>query len=129
MVYKKVPESKYTSIMCCTVKDFLMASLENVEIADAITPHIATITYLLSEPRCAIVTQIKIDYNLIEVLPAGYCFHIGGKFFKHHENMSADWTPRAFVKYTFMEDRTPYPGPFVQGLFLFLFLPNQHMSL
>ena len=30
MIYKKVPDSKYTSIMCCTVKYFLITSLQNV---------------------------------------------------------------------------------------------------
>lgn len=114
-IYRKAPESAFTSVYCCPVKDFLMRSLSNPEIADSLAQCINSVTSLLSNSSCRMIKPLIIDYNLIEVLPTKTCFHITGKFFKLHEAMKPGVSPRAFVKYEYKEDRVPYPMPFIQG--------------
>ena len=88
-----------------------------MEVANAITPNMNTIMKLLSNPTCRIIIPIKINYNLIEVLPKGTCFQISTKSFVKFQTIPENVTPRAFVKYTFNKNRIPYPRPFVQGKF------------
>jgi len=92
-----------------------MAVLSNPEVAEVLAPNINAVSSLLSNPSCGMISQIKIEYNVIEVLPDGMCFHICSKKFVKHDFFKKGYTPRAFVPYTFSEDRVPYPLPFVQG--------------
>ena len=116
-LYKLAPEAKFTFIYCCTMKDFLLSLLGNVEIADILLPFVGVITGLLSEPACRLIKPLTMDLNLIEVLPPGTCFDIKRKEFKDYsENIGDDFaSPRAFVKYHYQQDVIPYPEKFVEG--------------
>jgi len=90
-IYKKVPQSKYTSVFCCSISQFLHHILGNSEVADAIAHCIRPIIALLSEKSCRLIQPIIIDYNFIEVLPRGTCFDIEGKtFVKDPENLQGE---------------------------------------
>lgn len=112
-VYKRAPEAKYTYVYCSTVKQFVMASLSNPQIADAVAQHIEQINKLLSDPACKMIKPLVIDYNYIEVLPKGTCFDIAGKKFVKDPKMLG--SPRAFVKYRYHENIVPYPAQFIRG--------------
>jgi len=58
---------------------------------------------------------IKVDTNIIEVLPAGTVFRIAGKRFQTLESFPTGFTPRAFVRYHYFSDRVPFPAPFISG--------------
>ena len=117
MVYKKAPEATHTFVYCSSVKDFLLFSLSNSEVANVLTPYITTVTSLLSNPACRLIKPITINYNLIEVLPPGTCFHIVSKSFRHHNSIYSGITPIPFVMYTYVDGKVPYPLPFVTGMF------------
>ena len=80
-VFKKVEDSSFTSVYASDVRTFLLRSLANDEIANSLVCHINQVTSLLSSPACRLIRPLEIDYNLIEVLPKGVCFHIAGKRF------------------------------------------------
>ena len=84
-----------------------------MEIADVIACHISQITALLSEPACRIIKPIVIDFNFIEVKPAGCCFNIAEKKFQLNPKDLHGY-PRAFVLYEY-NGEVPYPKPFVEG--------------
>jgi len=92
-----------------------MNSLADAELANVLVPHISAIENLLSNPSCRLIKPIVIDHNLIEVLPPNTCFKISLKKFIQIEEMPLNTSPRAFVRYTYQEDRVPYPKPFVEG--------------
>jgi len=113
--YRKIPESKYTFVYFGSVNTFLLQSLGNSEIADEIVTNISTLTNLLSQPKCALIKPINIDYNYIEVQPKGTCFDIWNKcFIKDPAELKG--SPRAFVKYQYVEGRIPKPKLFVEGM-------------
>jgi len=122
-VYKKIPESKFTSIYCCSMNNYLMHAIGDLELANIIVPHLSTIESLLSNPACRLIKPLKINYNLIEVLPAGTCFRISQKQFAKASKIPENVTPRAFVKYTYQKNQVPYPKHFIQGKF-FAILSN-----
>lgn len=113
-VYKKIPEAKYTYVYFGSVHTFLMQSLGNKELANEIVTHVSTLSQLLSQPSCRLVEPMKIDYNIIEVLPSGTCFNIEMKSFSVDPPIFG--SPRAFVRYTFDENKVPYPKIFVEGI-------------
>jgi hypothetical protein len=80
-VYRKPPEAKYTYVFTCTVSEFIHFILGNREVAESISSHTSTLISLLSNPACRLIKPIDIDYNFIEVLPAGTLFDIAGKCF------------------------------------------------
>jgi len=114
-VHRKIPDSKYTYIYFGSVNTFLLQSLGNAEIADEIVTSIATLTNLLSQPKCALIKPIHIDYNYIEVQPRGTCFDIWNKCFVK-DPVELKGSPRAFVKYHYVEGRIPKPRLFVEGM-------------
>jgi len=116
-VYKKAPGAVYTYVFCSSVKVFLMNLLGNPEIAEEIVSFVSTMTALLSEPSCKLIAPIKMDYNFIEVLPAGNCFNIEMKKFEMNPKDLVG-SPRAYVRYTFDENVEPNPKPFIEGLIL-----------
>lgn len=117
IVYKKIKESQFTSIYYGSVKKYLMRAISDLELANVIVPHLSTIENLLSDPDCRIIKPLKINHNLIEVLPAGTCFRISSKRFVKIKTMPEKVSPRAFVRYIFDKDQVPHPLPFVQGKF------------
>jgi len=81
-IYKKAPEAKFTFVFCSSVSDFIHSILGNAEIADMIAAHVTQIVNLLSVNACRLIKPITIDFNFIEVLPAGTCFNIEEKKFE-----------------------------------------------
>ena len=79
-IHKKLEECEYTYIYCASVKNYWLNLLGNFGFSDIITPHIAQLTSLLSEPACRLLEPIKIDYNFIEASD-GFCFDTDGKKF------------------------------------------------
>ena len=113
-IYKKLEECEYTYIYCTSVKNYLLNLLGNFDIADTITPHITQLTSLLSEPACQLLEPTKIDYNFIEVSD-GFCFDIEGKkFIRNPKRLKG--SPRAYVRYTYHEDKIPNLKPFIEGM-------------
>ena len=92
-VYKKVPLAMFTYLHCSTAKDYLLNMLGSMEIADVIACHISQLTTLLSEPACRIIKPIVVDFNFIEVKPAGYCFNIAEKAFQLNPK-DLRWSPK-----------------------------------
>jgi len=56
-----------------------MHAIGGLELTNIIVPHFSTVESLLSNPACRLIKPLKINYNLIEVLPAGTCFRISQK--------------------------------------------------
>lgn len=78
--------------------------------------HIPYLEKLLSESSCTLITQLKVDYNYIEVTPYGTCFNIKEKMFE--ENPALKGSPRAFSFYEYKGD-VPYPEIFVEGKLIY----------
>ena len=74
--YRKPPGAVHTYMYSGTVHDFIHTILGNAEVAEAIAAHTATLIGLLSVPACHLIKPITVDYNFIEVLPAGTPFDI-----------------------------------------------------
>ena len=79
--YRKPPGAVHTYMYSGTVHDFIHTILGNAEVAEAIAAHTATLIGLLSVPACHLIKPITVDYNFIEVLPAGTLFDIERKIF------------------------------------------------
>ena len=118
-VFKKVRESKFTYVYFSPVKQFLMRTLGNPEIADQIHAYIPSMTQYLSEKSCRLIQPITIDFNFIECLPAGYCFNITEKKFEKDPD-TLEGSPRAFVKYHYT-GVVPNPHPFTEGKLDFVY--------
>ena len=114
-IYKKAPESQFTFVYCSNVEDFLMRSMSNGNIADAIASYTNTLSNLLSKPSCRLIKPIRRLFNIIEVLPSGTCFMILEKRFVTLKEFPEGCTPRAFVKYEYTKNVVPYPRYFVNG--------------
>lgn len=80
-VYRKPSEARYTYVFTCSVSEFIHFILGNREVAESISSHTSTLISLFSNPACRLIKPIEIDYNYIEVLPAGTLFDIAGKCF------------------------------------------------
>ncbi|XP_057293352.1 uncharacterized protein LOC130621979 [Hydractinia symbiolongicarpus] len=113
-VYKKIGESRYTYVYCCSVKSYLYRSLKNKAIANEITPNLRELVFLLSDGECQIIDHITLDYNYIECLPNGVCYNIAKKCFDIKPNLKG--SPRAFVRYFHREGKNPEPKPFIEGV-------------
>ena len=100
-VFVKIKDSVHTSVYCCSAGDFIHRTLKNAEVANAVACRTEQVIKLLSNPSCRMIDPLKIDFNLIEVLPAGTCFHIAGKRFVKYDKLTV--SPRAFVKYTYKQ--------------------------
>uniref|UniRef100_A0A7M5WRZ6 Uncharacterized protein n=1 Tax=Clytia hemisphaerica TaxID=252671 RepID=A0A7M5WRZ6_9CNID len=114
-IYKRAPAAKFTYVYCSSVLDFVHFTLGSPDVADQIGSQVNPIINLLSVSSCRVIKPIKIDYNFIEVTPFGTCFNIREKCFQV-DPVDLEGSPRAFVKYTYDEKRTPNPKPFVQGV-------------
>ena len=105
-MFRKVPEGKYSFTRCCCVVEFVHASLTNGKIADILAAQVTNVINILSHPGCQIIRQLKFNYNLTEVKPAGVCFDIAAKKFVANpisDNAIGQESPRAFVSYTYRE--------------------------
>ena len=118
-MFRKVPEGKYSFTRCCSVAEFVHASLTNGKIADTLAAQVTNVINILSHPGCQIIRQLKFDYNLIEVKPTGVCFDIAAKKFIANpisDNAIGQESPRAFVSYTYREGHVPDPKVFIEGI-------------
>ena len=66
-VYKKVPESQFTLKFLCPMKTFLLNLMGNETFKDRLVQHFQHVLPLLSEPESNLISQVKIDRNLVEV--------------------------------------------------------------
>ena len=114
-IYWKIPESQFTSMYYSTVHDFIMESLVDPEVANVAANCVGSLSNLLSHPKCGLMRQLAIDFNLIEVRPKGFIFHIAAKRFVYHSELKKGITPRTFIRYKFKPNCVPFPRPFVQG--------------
>ena len=118
-IYKKIKESKYTYVWCCTVERFLDYAMEDENVRSSILSVLNSVTQLLQRASCRLIKQLVIDYNFIEVQPYGTCFNIMKKCFEKDPKMNG--SPRCFIRYEYRKEFVPYPRPFVQGtLFTYL---------
>ena len=118
-MFRKVPEGKYSFTRCCSVAEFVHASLTNGKIADILAAQVTNVINILSHPGCQIIRQLKFNYNLIEVKPTGVCFDIAAKKFVANpisDNAIGQESPRAFVSYTYREGHVPNPKIFIEGI-------------
>ena len=113
-LYTLAPGSKFTFIYGSTIKDYLLSLLGNPEMREILLPFITQLTSLLSEPACRLIEPIRMNFNLIEVLPSGMCFNICQKRFEDYSNKQNFGSPRAFVKYDCTKEDNPYPDKFVE---------------
>ena len=79
-IYRKVPEEQFIFVKCCSVGEFVHATLTNGRIADIVAPQVNNIISILSYPGCQLIPPLKFDFNLI-VKPKGVCFNIAEKQF------------------------------------------------
>ena len=66
-VFIKPECSKYTYVFYKNITDFLHQLIGNPKMAEILVGNITAISNMLSNPNCAVISQIKIDMNLIEV--------------------------------------------------------------
>jgi len=106
-VYKKGQSSKYTFKHCCTVKKFLSVRGTSECFKETIVKHLNKLDNLLSDREREFGKQLKINYDLIEVLD-GWCFSICRREFVEntisHSGIGRE-SPPAFVAYR--RDKTP----------------------
>ena len=118
-MFHKVPEGKHSFTRCCSVAEFVHASLTNRKRAEILAAQVTNIINILSHPGCQIIRQLKFNYNLIEVNPTGVCFNIAAKKFIANpisDNATGQESPRAFVSYTYREGHVPNPKVFIEGI-------------
>lgn len=109
-VFRHVPESISTFYFYKTAEDYILRILKNNEVADALSGVTWEVIRLIEKPACQIITQMKIDYNFIEVKD-GYYFDIENKCFVKNPKLMG--SPRAFVLYNCR--KRPNPRPFMEG--------------
>ena len=118
-MFRKFPEGKFSFTRCCSVAEFVHASLTIGKIANILAAQVTNVINILSHPGCQIIRQLKFNYNLIEVEPTGVCFDIAAKKFIANpisDNAIGQESPRAFVSYTYREGHVPNPKVFIEGI-------------
>lgn len=123
-VYKFIPESTATYTFYKSVKDYIMRIIGNQDVADVICGVTWEVIKHLKEPSCRMISQLKINYNFIEVND-GMFFNIEKKSFESDVDLRGS-SPRAFVIYAFNAEKIPKPKHFIEGkrykvFFVFLF--------
>ena len=66
-VYKKVAESQFTFKFFCSMKTFLLNLMGNERFKDRLVQHFQRVLALLSDPESCLISQLKIDRDLVEV--------------------------------------------------------------
>ena len=67
ILYKKIlSESQFTYVYCCGMKDFLLGSLGDAVVANAIAHHITTLEHFLSSKACRLKCKClsKVKYKV-----------------------------------------------------------------
>ena len=113
-IYKKLEECEYSYIYCTSVKKLLVKFIGQFwDCWYHNTSYYAT-NKSVTEPACPLLEPIKIDYNFIEVSD-GFCFDIEGKKFLRNPKRLKGF-PRAYVRYTYHEDKIANLKPFIEGM-------------
>ena len=80
-IYCKPKQAQLAYVFHKGVEGFLNTLTANKHLAEDLLGNIPSLVNILSNDDCAVVPQLKIDLNLIEVLPEGICFNIEEKRF------------------------------------------------
>ena len=99
------------------VSSYLHKLLANEALRDKLVQHFQAVERHLVHPACEIISQIKFDYDLIEV-SNGYCFSVKSRTFipcPIPESMRGKLSPRAFVRYDC--STPPQPEYFREGIY------------
>ena len=109
-VFKKNSSAKFTFEHACTVKKFLSVLASNDHLKDRIVAHFSKLESVLADPECEFTSQLKINYDLIEV-SEGWCFSSSRReFVQNPIREIGKESPRAFVEY--QHTKTPDPKYF-----------------
>ena len=79
-VYAKPENSTFAYVKIMGVSSYLHKLLANEALHDKLVQHFQAVERHLLHPACEIISQIKFDYDLIEV-SNGYCFSIKSRKF------------------------------------------------
>ena len=66
-VYKQVPKAQFTFQYLCSMKTFLHNLMGNEAFKDRLVQHIQRVLQILSEPESALMRQLRLNKDLIEV--------------------------------------------------------------
>ena len=79
-VYKKVAKSQFTFKFLCSMKTFLLNLMGNESFKDRLVQHFSRLLPLLSEPESVLISQLKIDQDLVEVQDGWFWSFSSGSF-------------------------------------------------
>lgn len=98
-VFKRNPASKFTFEHASSTKRFLSILANNDQLKDIIVNNFCKVEKFLADPDCEFFTQLKINFDLIEV-SEGWCFSISERKFVQNaiKEVGKD-SPRAFLQY------------------------------
>ena len=98
-VFKKNEASKYTFEHACSIKKFLSVLANNDQLKEIIITNFNKLESILTDPECEFTKQLRINYDLIEVLN-GWCFSLSQRrFVQNPIKEIGKECPRAFVQY------------------------------
>ena len=79
-VFKKNEASMYTFEHACSIKKFLSVLANNDQLKEIIITNFNKLESILADPECEFTQQLRINYDLIEVLD-GWCFSLSQRRF------------------------------------------------
>ena len=98
-VFKKNEASMYTFEHACSIKKFLSVLANNDQLKEIIITDFNKVESILADPECKFTQQLRINYDLIEVLD-GWCFSLSQRrFVQNPIKEIGKECPRAFVQY------------------------------
>ena len=98
-VFKKNEASMYTFEHACSIKKFLSVLANNDQLKEIIITNFNKLESILADPECEFTKQLRINYDLIEVLN-GWCFSLSQRrFVQNPIKEIGKECPRAFVQY------------------------------
>jgi len=98
-VFKKNSAAKFTFEHACTVKKFLSVLASNDQLKDRIVTHFSKLESVLADPECEFTSQLKINYDLIEVSDGWFFSASKREFVQNAIREVGKESPRAFVEY------------------------------
>ena len=73
-IWFKDPHALCTKTRCCPVKEFVTTTMGNTGFIDILDGKEEFLVKLLADPKCAVLPQIEIDMDTIEVR-CQYCYY------------------------------------------------------
>ena len=98
-VFKKNSAVKFTFEHACTVKKFLSVLARNEHLKDRIVTHFSKLESVLVDTECEFTSQLRINYDLIEVSDGWFFCASKRKFVQSAIQDVGKKSPRAFVEY------------------------------